>query len=112
MTKHATGYVLAAAALALLAVVACSGPTGSQPTQRAGASNQNTDPYGGVQPASQAPTSQPHAEAASGVTVYVTRTGECYHRLGCSSLRKSCIPTPLSEARQSYRPCQRCHPPQ
>ena len=44
-------------------------------------------------------------------TVYITRTGECYHRDGCSSLRKSKIPTSVNEAQQQgYRPCQRCNP--
>lgn len=46
-----------------------------------------------------------------GVTVYVTRTGECYHRDGCSYL-KSRIPISLENAVSSgYRACSRCHPP-
>ncbi|GEM_PF-4033459 len=44
--------------------------------------------------------------------VYVTRTGQCYHRGSCSYLRKSKIPMRLSEARKLYRPCKRCNPPQ
>lgn len=45
-------------------------------------------------------------------TVYTTRTGECYHRSSCSSLRKSKFPTTVSQAkRDGYRPCQRCYPP-
>ena len=31
-------------------------------------------------------------------TVYITKTGECYHRDGCSSLRKSKIPILVSDA--------------
>ncbi len=38
------------------------------------------------------------------VTVYVTKTGECYHSSGCQYLRQSCIPISLSAAKQSYRP--------
>lgn len=48
---------------------------------------------------------------ATGIIVYVTRTGDHYHRGGCSSLRKSRIETTLEEARQVYEPCHRCHPP-
>lgn len=43
--------------------------------------------------------------------VYVTRTGECYHRDGCSYL-KSKIEMTLEEAVISgYRACSRCCPP-
>ncbi|MFA5877679.1 MAG: hypothetical protein WC880_04975 [Candidatus Paceibacterota bacterium] len=38
------------------------------------------------------------------ITVYVTKTGECYHSSGCQYLRQSCIPISLSAAKQSYRP--------
>ena len=42
-------------------------------------------------------------------TVYITRTGEKYHRNGCQYLRKSCIPISLSEAQSlGYEPCSRC----
>ena len=42
-------------------------------------------------------------------TVYITRTGEKYHRSGCQYLRKSCIPISLSEAQsRGYEPCSRC----
>lgn len=42
-------------------------------------------------------------------TVYITRTGEKYHRSGCQYLRKSCIPISLSEAQSlGYEPCSRC----
>lgn len=44
-------------------------------------------------------------------TVYITRTGKCYHRAGCSSLRRSKIPIKKSEAiAEGYRPCSRCNP--
>lgn len=47
------------------------------------------------------------------IMVYITRTGECYHRSGCSSLSKSKIETTLQSAKSSgYRACQRCNPPQ
>lgn len=50
---------------------------------------------------------------AQDVIVYVTATGEKYHRAGCSSLSKSKIPISLSEAiAQGYTPCSRCDPPQ
>ena len=53
-------------------------------------------------------------ETASGSTiVYITATGECYHRLGCRYLSKSCIPITLAKAKaEGYRPCSVCKPPQ
>ncbi len=52
-----------------------------------------------------------NAESNAGVTVYITNTGECYHRYGCSYL-KSCIETTLEDAvYNGYRPCSRCNPP-
>lgn len=44
--------------------------------------------------------------------VYVTRTGQKYHRDGCRSLSKSKFPISLAEAKQKYGPCSRCNPPQ
>lgn len=44
-------------------------------------------------------------------TVYVTRTGEKYHRDGCRYLRQSRIPMKLSEAKKMYAPCSVCRPP-
>ena len=51
--------------------------------------------------------------AASGnTTVYVTRTGEKYHRNGCQYLRKSKIAISLQDAVNSgYDACSRCDPP-
>lgn len=43
-------------------------------------------------------------------TVYVTNTGEKYHRAGCHHL-KSSIPMTLSEAAKRYSPCSVCRPP-
>lgn len=44
--------------------------------------------------------------------VYRTNTGECYHRHGCSYLRRSCIEITLREAvERGLRPCSRCSPP-
>jgi hypothetical protein len=43
-------------------------------------------------------------------TVYVTRTGEKYHRDGCSSLRSSRIPMTLGDAAAKYGPCSLCKP--
>lgn len=46
------------------------------------------------------------------VTVYVTKTGEKYHRDGCQYLRKSQIAISLSSAKsQGYTPCSKCSPP-
>lgn len=53
----------------------------------------------------------PEVSEEATVTVYVTNTGECYHRGGCSYLYSK-IPISLADAKGSYRPCSRCHPPQ
>ncbi|MBO4854055.1 MAG: LPXTG cell wall anchor domain-containing protein [Oscillospiraceae bacterium] len=45
-------------------------------------------------------------------TVYVTRTGECYHRGSCSYLSQSKYSISLQSAvSQGYRACSRCNPP-
>ncbi len=45
--------------------------------------------------------------------VYVTATGECYHRSGCRYLSESRIPIRLKQAEErGYRPCSVCDPPQ
>lgn len=50
---------------------------------------------------------------AFGATVYITDTGEKYHRAGCQYLRKSSHPISLSEAKaEGYTPCSKCDPPQ
>ena len=49
--------------------------------------------------------------ASSDTTVYITKTGKCYHNSGCSSLSKSCIETTLGEASGKYSPCSKCKPP-
>jgi tetratricopeptide (TPR) repeat protein len=46
------------------------------------------------------------------LTVYITKTGEKYHRDGCRYLSKSKIPISLSSAKNSYSPCSVCNPPQ
>ena len=44
-------------------------------------------------------------------TVYVTKTGQKYHRAGCRSLARSQIPMPLAEAAARYGACAICKPP-
>lgn len=50
--------------------------------------------------------------AADGSTVvYITKTGECYHKGTCSSLKKSKIETTMQDAVNSgLRPCKKCKP--
>lgn len=61
-------------------------------------------------------TSSFQSDASSGVqngfvTVYVTATGNCYHRDGCTYLHSK-IETTLEEAIQNgYYACSRCKPP-
>lgn len=45
--------------------------------------------------------------------VYITDTGECYHRASCNSLRRSRHEATLQDAvKDGYRPCHRCRPPE
>ena len=47
------------------------------------------------------------------MTVYITKTGECYHEEGCRHLRRSCFAISLEDAVNSgYRPCHNCWPPE
>jgi hypothetical protein len=68
-------------------------------------------------------STQPSAEAAtpaaepdpqrdeSQITVYITRTGERYHRGDCVHLRRSKYAVSLKEAKQrGYTPCKVCRP--
>ena len=43
--------------------------------------------------------------------VFVTKTGEKYHRESCRSLSKSKIEISLKEAVPRYGPCKNCQPP-
>jgi hypothetical protein len=44
-------------------------------------------------------------------TVYITKTGSCYHAYGCQYLRGSSIPISRTEAEeQGYRACSVCKP--
>jgi len=44
--------------------------------------------------------------------VYITDSGECYHRAGCRYLAHSKIPITLAKAKaEGYRPCKVCKPP-
>lgn len=45
-------------------------------------------------------------------TVYITKSGKCYHRKSCIYLKKSCIEIKLSVAKKNkYKPCSKCKPP-
>jgi micrococcal nuclease len=51
--------------------------------------------------------------AGKETTVYVTNSGEKYHRDNCRSLRRSKIALPLADAMKSgYEPCSICKPPE
>lgn len=56
-------------------------------------------------------TTTTQANQSNSRTVYITKTGEKYHRSGCKYLRKSCISTTLSSAlAQGYTACSVCNP--
>jgi len=98
--------------VAIVFAAGCFSPTGQGHNDNPAPPSQSTlQPQPQPQPPSQLQP-QPQPAAQSGVTVYVTRTGEKYHRLGCQYLRKSCIPMSLEDAKaRGYGPCSRCRPP-
>lgn len=54
----------------------------------------------------------PTPEPQTSVTVYITNTGEKYHRWGCQYLWNSSIAVALDYALAAgYTPCSRCNPP-
>lgn len=59
------------------------------------------------------PTTEPKKETPKEVTVYLTRTGKKYHRIGCRHLSQSCIPIELKDAKsRGFEPCKVCNPPE
>ena len=68
-----------------------------------------------VQPAVESTSFAVAVEAAqdpSTITVYVTRTGEKYHRDGGRYLSRSRIPSSLKDAQsRGFGPCSVCKPP-
>lgn len=54
---------------------------------------------------------EPQRRDDESVTVYITDTGERYHRGSCHHLRRSKHPVSLASAkRQGYTPCKVCRP--
>lgn len=52
------------------------------------------------------------SSAPEPIVVYITRTGEKYHRGTCSYLKSSKIAVTLQEAvSRGFTPCSRCNPP-
>lgn len=52
------------------------------------------------------------ADTEEDILVYITNSGERYHRATCSSLSHSSYEVTLSEAMDAgYTPCKNCHPP-
>lgn len=52
------------------------------------------------------------SSADGGTTVFITRTGKCYHRSDCEHVKKSGRQITLKEAKEKgLSPCQTCQPP-
>lgn len=67
----------------------------------------------GERPRSITRQNRPSPSADDDTTVYITSTGEKYHRHGCRYLVKSMIPMKLGDTRTSgFVPCPVCDPPQ
>ena len=55
--------------------------------------------------------SPPQSQTTNSYTVYITRTGDKYHRGTCSYLRQSKIEIDKDDAiAKGYTPCSRCNP--
>jgi cytoskeletal protein RodZ len=81
-----------------------------QSGQQPAAAKATTPPPQSTAPAA-VKTPAPQAQKQS-TTVYITRTGEKYHRDGCRYLSRSKIPISLSDAKSAgYGPCSVCNPP-
>lgn len=108
--------------LAAVEPASAAGPT-SQPAPTPGdgpaprAARQGASPQPRVKPAAgkgdgpgKGDGDTPTADADT--TVYVTRTGQKYHRAGCPHLRGGGTPLTLREAKaRGLTPCSRCKPP-
>ncbi len=80
--------------------------------KKASTLKENAPPQETVMPVTVTEPGQEEIQQIS-VTVYKTRTGECFHKNGCSSLRKSKIPTTVEDAQaKGLRACKNCRPPQ
>lgn len=73
---------------------------------------QKSVPFDYSLPESKSESSMPEEPQQTEIVVYITDTGEKYHRASCSYLWNSCYSVTLSEARwRGYSPCARCNPP-
>ena len=50
-------------------------------------------------------------DRAEQVSVYITKTGSCYHDEDCHHIEYSKIEISLEEAAKEYRRCSVCNPP-
>ena len=55
--------------------------------------------------------SESAGSALVGEYVYVTRTGEKYHRKGCQHLRRGSLRMRLIDATRDHKACKHCRPP-
>jgi endonuclease YncB( thermonuclease family) len=54
---------------------------------------------------------RPAAAPSTDTVVYITRTGNRYHRAGCRFLARGATPIRLAEVGGKYQPCAACDPP-
>lgn len=85
----------------------------AQTVQPSAAPKPTSTPVQAVQPsATPAPTVAPvssDSQETNSYTVYITETGEKYHRSGCQYLRNSKIEISLETAKaRGYTPCSKC----
>lgn len=96
----------------LFAFTACAGPATVPQSPNSHAPIQQPTIQPQFNP-TQAPTIVPKTTSTPTKTdiVYITRTGEKFHRAGCRYLSKSQIPIERTEAiNRGYAPCSVCRP--
>ena len=113
-----TARAVAAVLLAVLLLFAIGGCaqqnepkpiTLTEPAVQESAPQQDAADQSAVEQQAEEDTTEAGVGSGSDRTVYITRTGECHHADGCSSLSRSCFPIKLKDAEaKGYRPCQRC----
>jgi hypothetical protein len=98
----------------MLALGGC-GPTAEAPAVSQLSDSAPAPAAAATAPAPQQPADEPQAATEQPVpsadTVYVTNTGNRYHRAGCASLSRSQIAMSRDQAvANGYTPCGRCNP--
>jgi len=109
------GCALLLAVILMAGIVAGCGPRANTQSASPSAQQPSQPQAAPAEQSYQAPApevaTQPPAQSEQADTVYVTKTGKCYHQAGCSSLSRSKITMSRSDAiRAGCTACSNCNP--